>query len=94
MTAATSVESSPEAAAPDVASSEATAPTVPPQSPIDRAVTAYLQHMGVERGLAPNTLAAYRRDLARYSRYLAGTGLRKPGPDHPPPCDGVRAGPQ
>jgi integrase/recombinase XerD len=67
-----------EAAAPEVASSEATAPPVPPQSPIDRAVTAYLQHMGVERGLAPNTLAAYRRDLARYSRYLRAQGCQSP----------------
>ncbi|KQQ89536.1 recombinase XerD [Arthrobacter sp. Leaf137] len=34
--------------------------------------------MGVERGLAANTLAAYRRDLARYSRYLAGAGCQQP----------------
>ncbi|WP_426766734.1 site-specific tyrosine recombinase XerD [Pseudarthrobacter sp. 1G09] len=46
---------------------------------IDRGVTDYLQHMGVERGLAANTLAAYRRDLARYSRYLAGAGCQQPG---------------
>ena len=37
-----------------------------------------MQHMGVERGLAANTLAAYRRDLARYSRYLAGAGCQQP----------------
>lgn len=69
MTAAPSAE----AAAP-----EAPAPTVPPQTPIDRAVTAYLQHMGVERGLAPNTLAAYGRDLARYSRYLTALDCQSP----------------
>ena len=51
----------------------ATAPTA-----IDRAITDYLQHMGVERGLAANTLAAYRRDLARYSRYLAAAGCGRP----------------
>jgi len=34
--------------------------------------------MGVERGLAANTLAAYRRDLARYSRYLTAAGCRRP----------------
>ena len=45
---------------------------------IDRGITDYLQHMGVERGLAANTLAAYRRDLARYSRYLAAAGCRRP----------------
>jgi len=30
---------------------------------VGRAVAGYLQHMAVERGLAANTLAAYRRDL-------------------------------
>jgi integrase/recombinase XerD len=29
----------------------------------------------VERGLADNTLKSYRRDLRRYVRYLAGTGV-------------------
>ncbi|MGO4237858.1 site-specific tyrosine recombinase XerD [Pseudarthrobacter sp. YAF2] len=45
---------------------------------IDRAITDYLQHVGVERGLAANTLAAYRRDLARYARYLAAAGCGRP----------------
>ncbi|GAB3524468.1 site-specific tyrosine recombinase XerD [Arthrobacter monumenti] len=39
-------------------------------SGIGRAVGEYLQHMAVERGLAENTLSAYRRDLLRYVRYL------------------------
>ncbi|WP_255771160.1 site-specific tyrosine recombinase XerD [Pseudarthrobacter sulfonivorans] len=69
MTAPTSAET---------AAPETEAPPVPPQAPILRAVTAYLQHMGVERGLAPNTLAAYRRDLARYSRYLTAQGCESP----------------
>jgi integrase/recombinase XerD len=69
----TAVPSAVEAAAP-----ESAAPAAPPQSPIDRAVRAYLQHMGVERGLAANTLSAYRRDLARYSRYLAAQGCLAP----------------
>ena len=54
----------------------------PPASPptaIDRGITDYLQHLGVERGVAANTLAAYRRDLARYSRYLAAAGCGRPG---------------
>ncbi|UTT70993.1 site-specific tyrosine recombinase XerD [Arthrobacter sp. DNA4] len=46
---------------------------------IDRGITDYLQHVGVERGLAVNTLAAYRRDLARYARYLAAAGCTSPG---------------
>ena len=54
-----------------------TAPAVPPTA-IDRAVTDYLQHMSVERGLAANTLAAYRRDLARYSSHLTRSGRQRP----------------
>ncbi|NUU30755.1 site-specific tyrosine recombinase XerD [Arthrobacter sp. C9C5] len=45
---------------------------------VDRAITDYLQHMGVERGLAANTLSAYRRDLARYARHLARAGRQRP----------------
>lgn len=33
-------------------------------------ITAYLNHLTVERGLSANTLAAYRRDLRRYLDYL------------------------
>ncbi len=33
----------------------------------------------VERGLAPNSMAAYRRDLRRYEAYLRGQGLTEPG---------------
>jgi integrase/recombinase XerD len=36
----------------------------------------YLEHLTVERGLADNTLAAYRRDLERYSGFL---GARRIG---------------
>jgi integrase/recombinase XerD len=50
-----------------------------PRNSIDRAVSEYLQHMGVERGLAVNTLSAYRRDLARYANYLAASGPERPG---------------
>ncbi len=34
----------------------------------------YLAHLGVERGLSGNTVAAYRRDLTRYARHLAALG--------------------
>ncbi len=57
--------------------SDAAPPPAPPTA-IDRGITDYLQHMGVERGVAANTLAAYRRDLARYSRYLAAAGCGRP----------------
>lgn len=36
----------------------------------------YLDHLTVERGLADNTIAAYRRDLARYGHFLRGCGVR------------------
>ncbi|MEV4265897.1 site-specific tyrosine recombinase XerD [Kribbella sp. NPDC049584] len=35
----------------------------------------YLDHLTVERGLAANTLASYRRDLRRYDGYLASVGI-------------------
>ncbi len=39
-------------------------------------MTAYLDHLAVERGLAANTLVSYRRDLRRYVEHLAIAGLR------------------
>ncbi len=38
-------------------------------------VQRFLDHLTVERGLSPNTVASYRRDLARYAVFCAGTGL-------------------
>ncbi|SMO99572.1 integrase/recombinase XerD [Geodermatophilus aquaeductus] len=36
----------------------------------------YLDHLAVERGLAANTIASYRRDLRRYTQFLAAAGVR------------------
>lgn len=44
-----------------------------------RAVTAYLDHLAVERGLAANTLSSYRRDLLRYLAHLSAAGRGRLG---------------
>lgn len=41
-----------------------------------RDIQGYLDHLSVERGLSPNTIAAYRRDLERYRAFLEGRGIR------------------
>jgi integrase/recombinase XerD len=41
----------------------------------ERVVRTYLDHLAVERGVAANTLSAYRRDVGRYLDYLAATGI-------------------
>ena len=41
---------------------------------IARAIRSYLDHLTVERGLAANTLASYRRDLRRYRAFLDVSG--------------------
>ncbi|MGY1616608.1 site-specific tyrosine recombinase XerD [Geodermatophilus sp. SYSU D00691] len=49
--------------------------TVSPPTAIERIVTGYLDHLTVERGLAANSISSYRRDLRRYTEYLAGAGI-------------------
>ncbi|MGC3956028.1 MAG: site-specific tyrosine recombinase XerD [Propionicimonas sp.] len=46
---------------------------------LERLVRAYLDHLGVERGASPHTLAGYRRDLNRYLNHLASRGITEPG---------------
>lgn len=41
-------------------------------------VDRFLDYLAVERGLARNTLEAYRRDLGRYLRYLEERGIDDP----------------
>jgi integrase/recombinase XerD len=47
---------------------------VSPSSSVER----FLDHLIVERGLSGNTIDAYRRDLARYERFLRERGLTDP----------------
>ncbi|HEX2361006.1 MAG TPA: site-specific tyrosine recombinase XerD [Jiangellaceae bacterium] len=47
-------------------------------SALERAVRGYLDHLAVERGLAVNTLASYRRDLRRYATFLLEQGVGEP----------------
>ncbi|WP_206488641.1 site-specific tyrosine recombinase XerD [Rhodococcus sp. KRD162] len=42
---------------------------------IGQQISTYLDHLVVERGSAPNTVSSYRRDLARYERFLSGYGI-------------------
>ena len=52
---------------------------------IEAAIDGFLTHLAVERGLARNTLEAYRRDLGRLALHLAAEGVRTPDaivPEH------------
>ncbi|HCP61250.1 MAG TPA: site-specific tyrosine recombinase XerD [Actinobacteria bacterium] len=49
-------------------------PTPAPQ-PLTGQIVRFLDYCSVERGLARNTLEAYRRDLRRYVDYLAAQGV-------------------
>ena len=40
-------------------------------------VDAFLQHTKVERGLAPNTVSAYARDLARFAQHVSAAGVER-----------------
>jgi integrase/recombinase XerD len=42
-------------------------------------VDSYLRHLTIERGMAKNTLAAYRADLSRYVAFLDQKGIGQPG---------------
>ncbi|KAM9861823.1 site-specific tyrosine recombinase XerD [Leucobacter sp. BZR 635] len=41
----------------------------------DAAIGKYLRHLSIERGLSDNSMAAYRRDFARYGEWLAQQGV-------------------
>ena len=43
---------------------------MPPRDALTRQAERFLDHLTVERGLSPHTVAAYRRDLGRYVGFL------------------------
>ncbi len=49
------------------------------QSPLRKSMSAYLNYAGVERGLAPRSIDAYRRDLERLAESLEARGVERAG---------------
>ena len=47
----------------------------------DSTVSSFLNHLTIERGLSSNTLAAYKRDLAKFGQFLDGADLEKIAPE-------------
>lgn len=41
-------------------------------------IDSYLRHLTIERGMAKNTISAYRADLARYASFLESKGIEPP----------------
>jgi len=47
----------------------------------DLASSSFLNHLQIERGLAANSIAAYRRDLAKFASFLNGRSLSEVDPE-------------
>ncbi|HEY7660392.1 MAG TPA: site-specific tyrosine recombinase XerD [Actinomycetota bacterium] len=48
---------------------------MPTRDALAKQIERFLDHLTVERGLSPHTIAAYRRDLVRYAEFLRGRGV-------------------
>jgi integrase/recombinase XerD len=49
-----------------------------PERTLEESLERYLRHVSIERGLAVNTIAAYRRDLGAYLDFLTVRGIVAP----------------
>ena len=47
----------------------------------DLAASSFLNHLQIERGLAANSIAAYKRDLTKFNAFLNGSALNEVTPD-------------
>jgi integrase/recombinase XerD len=66
-------------AAPGVCKAEPAKPTSAGQTALTPHITDFLNFCRIEKGLAANSLEAYRRDLQRYSAYFHGhNGIQVP----------------
>jgi integrase/recombinase XerD len=54
---------------------------VTPAPSFDLAASSFINHLQIERGLAANSIAAYRRDLAKFQSFLDGTSLYDVSPE-------------
>ncbi len=54
---------------------------VTPAPSFDLAASSFINHLQIERGLAANSIAAYRRDLAKFQSFLDGAALHEVSPE-------------